>query len=77
MRFDYLTHEDVPKTLYHYTSLEALVSIVQSKRLRASAIRFLNDTSEAMRLKEGYGNDSYKRAIWLQRLEAVCFRVYP
>jgi hypothetical protein len=52
MRFAYLTHEDVPKTLYHYTSLEALVSIVQSKRLRASAIQFLNDTSEAVRLKE-------------------------
>jgi hypothetical protein len=52
MQFHYLTHEDVPDTLYHYTSLEALVAIVQSKRLRASNIRFLNDTSEALRLKE-------------------------
>jgi Protein of unknown function (DUF2971) len=62
MRFAYLTHEDVPNTLYHYTSLEALVSIVQSKRLRASAIRFLNDTSEAMRLKEDVVGILRKRA---------------
>lgn len=47
-----MTHEDVPETLYHYTSLDALVSIVQSRRLRASSIRFLNDRSESLRLKE-------------------------
>lgn len=52
MRFEYLTHEEVPRTLYHYTSLEALLSIVQFKRFRASNIRFLNDTSEERRLKE-------------------------
>ena len=52
MNFAYVTHENVPKTLYHYTSLEALVSIVQSKRLRASNIRFLNDRTESLRLKE-------------------------
>ena len=42
-------YQDPPHTLYHYTSLEALVSIVRSKRLRASSIRFLNDTSELQR----------------------------
>ena len=41
-----------PPTLYHYTSLEALVSIVQSKRLRASNVRFLNDTSESTHLRD-------------------------
>ena len=43
---------DVPKTHYHYTSLEALVAIVQTKRLRASDIRFLNDNLEALSLKQ-------------------------
>jgi hypothetical protein len=52
MDFTYLTYDAVPKTLYHYTSLDALVSIVETKRLRASNIRFLNDESESLRLKE-------------------------
>jgi hypothetical protein len=52
MEFSLLSFEEVPKTLYHYTSLEALVSIVRSKRLRASNIRYLNDESEALRLRE-------------------------
>ena len=52
MNFAYVTHEDVPKTLYHYTSLEALVSIVQSRRLWASNIRFLNDRTESLHLIE-------------------------
>jgi len=49
--FPEMRNDDPPSTLYHYTSLEALVSIVQTKRLRASNIRFLNDTTESMRLK--------------------------
>jgi hypothetical protein len=57
MDFQYLTFPDMrdndpPQTLYHYTSLEALVSIVQTKRFRASNIRFLNDTTESLRLKQ-------------------------
>jgi Protein of unknown function (DUF2971) len=35
-----------PPTLYHYTSGEALLSIISSNRIRASHIRYLNDTSE-------------------------------
>ncbi len=52
MDFSYVPLEEVPKTLYHYTSLEALVAIVQTKRLRASNVRFLNDRSESLWLKE-------------------------
>ncbi len=43
---------EVPRSLYHYTSLEALVSIVQTRKLRASNIRFLNDSSESLWLKQ-------------------------
>ncbi len=33
--------------LYHYTSLDALLSIIKNKRLRATNIRYLNDSSES------------------------------
>ncbi len=52
MDFALLQSGEAPRTLYHYTSLEALVSIVQSKRLRASSIRFLNDSSESLWFKQ-------------------------
>ncbi len=52
MDFSILSAEEKPKTLYHYTSLEALVAIVNSKRVRASNIRFLNDESESLWLKQ-------------------------
>jgi hypothetical protein len=35
-----------PTVLYHYTSMEALLAIVASGRIRASHIRYLNDYSE-------------------------------
>src|ERR1022692_3290202 len=35
-----------PSILYHYTSIEGLLSIVESGRIRASHIRYLNDSSE-------------------------------
>jgi hypothetical protein len=71
MDFTYLTHEDVPRTLYHYTSLDALVSIVQSKRLRASNIRFLNDRTESLRLKESVVEILQKRAASAEDEEIV------
>lgn len=37
-----------PEILYHYTSMDALVSIVNSGRIWASHIRFLNDKSELL-----------------------------
>lgn len=40
------TTHAVPKVLYHYTSAEALLGLVQSKSLWATDIRFLNDTEE-------------------------------
>jgi len=38
---------DPPSILYHYTSMQGLLSIVESGRIRATHIRFLNDWSEA------------------------------
>ncbi len=35
-----------PPILYHYTSMAALLSIVETNRIRASHIRYLNDRSE-------------------------------
>jgi hypothetical protein len=63
MDFAYLTYDAVPKTLYHYTSLEALVAIVRSKRLRASNIRFLNDKSESLSLKQDVVAILQKRVV--------------
>jgi Protein of unknown function (DUF2971) len=36
----------MPTTLYHYTSLEAAIAILGSKKLRASSIHYLNDATE-------------------------------
>jgi hypothetical protein len=36
-----------PPVLYHYTSMEALLSILNSGQIRATHIRYLNDISEA------------------------------
>src|ERR1700744_3597479 len=52
MDFAFLSFEEPPKTLYQYTSLQALVSIVQSKGVWASNIRFLNDHSESIWLRQ-------------------------
>lgn len=37
---------DIPETLWHYTSLEGFTGIVESKRIWATEIRYLNDESE-------------------------------
>ena len=65
-----------PRTLYHYTSLETLQKIIETKSLLASDARFLNDTKEithftqtltnriSLRLKAA--NDDKKPALkWL------------
>lgn len=36
-----------PPVLYHYTSMEALLSIISTGRIRATHIRYLNDLMEA------------------------------
>jgi len=41
-----------PRTLYHYTSMQALLSIVESGRIRATHVRFLNDQSEVVTMWE-------------------------
>ena len=52
MDFAFRSMDNPPQTLYHYTSLAALVSIVQSRRIWASNIRFLNDHSESLWLRD-------------------------
>src|ERR1700735_489409 len=41
-----VTNPDNTEYLYHYTTLEAFVSIIESSALWATHIRYLNDTSE-------------------------------
>jgi hypothetical protein len=43
----FLGQSPPPPILYHYTSMEALLSIMSSGRIRATHIRYLNDVSEA------------------------------
>jgi hypothetical protein len=39
-------HEAVPDILYHYTSIEAFQSIIESKKMRATRYDQMNDTGE-------------------------------
>lgn len=41
-----LQDEELPDTLYHYTGLRGLRGIIESRRLWASHIRYLNDVDE-------------------------------
>jgi hypothetical protein len=43
-------HERPPATLYHYTTADGLIGILQSRQIWATNVRFMNDTSEL-----GYG----------------------
>lgn len=45
-----LMGSDPPPILYHYTSMQGLLSIVETGRIRATHIRYLNDWSEAQTL---------------------------
>lgn len=38
--------ENLPSIVYHYTSMETLLKIVDSGQIRATSIRYLNDVSE-------------------------------
>jgi len=71
MNFAALSAEDAPKTLYHYTSLEALQSIVKSKKLRASNIRFLNDMSETLIFRQDVLEVLRQRANGGERAQAL------
>jgi hypothetical protein len=39
-------HQVEPKLLYHYTTLDGLLGILDKKELWATGISYLNDTSE-------------------------------
>ena len=53
--------ENEPKaTLYHYTSLQGLMGIIESRKLRASDVRYMNDSTEltyALNLLQNAIND--------------------
>ena len=51
-----LVNDDADGFLYHYTSLEALNGIITNKTLWASHIKYLNDTSEQVILRELVNN---------------------
>src|SRR5438045_2830962 len=51
-------HSDAPALLYHYTSQEGLLGIIQSSGLFLSDARFVNDASEI----------SYGRDVFVDRL---------
>lgn len=52
---------NAPPILYHYTSMPALLSIVESGRLRATHVRFLNDQSEIATMWEIVNRRLHKR----------------
>jgi hypothetical protein len=39
-------HESPPLTLYHYTTADGLIGMLQSRQIWATNVRFMNDTSE-------------------------------
>jgi hypothetical protein len=39
-------HETPPSTLYHYTTADGLIGMLQSRQIWATNVRFMNDTSE-------------------------------
>ena len=43
-------HQDPPRLLYHYTSAEGLLGMLEGRQLWATNVRFMNDTTEL-----GYG----------------------
>jgi hypothetical protein len=45
-RIDHLRHKKLPETLFHYTSSQAFLSIIQSNSLWFSDFRYMNDLSE-------------------------------
>jgi hypothetical protein len=46
--------------LYHYTSLEGLIGIINGKSLRATHVRYLNDISE---IRHAFSNENTKALI--------------
>lgn len=51
----------VPEKLYHYTSKEGFLGIIENKTLWASSILFMNDEKEACIPFEIYGKLLFQR----------------
>ena len=53
-------------TLYHYTSLQGLMGIIESRQLRASELRYMNDSTELL-----YAVDLLQTAITARAQKAT------
>lgn len=51
-RITNLTTTKIPRVLWHYTSIDAFKKIVESKQIFATEVRYLNDRSEFLHVKE-------------------------
>ena len=62
MDFAFLSWEEPPEDPVSDTSLQALISIVQSKTVWVSNIRFLNDHTESLWLRHTWSPSSKIKA---------------
>ena len=49
-----------PKSIYHYTSIGGLQGILQSKTLRFTNIKYMNDKEKALKNEELYDMPDYE-----------------
>ncbi|MGA3373923.1 MAG: DUF2971 domain-containing protein [Terracidiphilus sp.] len=82
------TNQDLPEQLYHYTTQEGLLGIIEKQELWATDVRFLNDMEEfeaglktAIRLSEQAaaeaGDDGRKIVDYLERILRFSFTERP
>jgi hypothetical protein len=57
------------KVLYHYTTTDALLGILQAGSLWATDIRFLNDSTEFTFARDLFVNELRRRAVRLRNAQ--------
>ena len=72
LRFLELITGTPPAVLYHYTSMEGLLGIVQSGRIRASDSRYLNDRTESTHIYELLKNHISQKVIKTTGTDRKC-----
>jgi hypothetical protein len=60
---EYLVQHEIPSIIYHYTSQYGLLSILESKSLWASKIRYTNDSSEFVQTIKWVENELNERKV--------------
>jgi len=65
--------DSLPSVVYHYTSMETLLKIVESKTIRATSIRYLNDISERDYAISEIGKRVTQHPKEIQTLFDCCF----